>query len=162
MKGMRRRLGWKLVLLVALGCASDDPRVGTAFDPLYAFPPEATLAWSDRDNVLPDDPRIARMDLEPIIKQVAGEELAARGYRLVEADPDYWLSYQVRIDWFKVATSEMLGSLSLELVERASRSRVWTGFGRSSVSASRTPEEREARMRQAVRKMLEDFPPGVR
>lgn len=159
---MGRRFGWWLVLALALGCASgDEPRVGTSHDPLYAFPASATVSWAEEGNVLPDDPRIARLDLGALIQRVAAEEFAARGYAPTGSSADYVLSYQVRIDWFKVETSQMLGSLTLQLAERASRQRVWSGFARSAVNPALAPEEREKRLRGAIRRMLESFPPGL-
>ena len=160
---MRKGRWLGLALAAALGCGSDDgPRIGTSHDPLYAFPATATFAWAESGNVVPDDPRIARLDLGPLIRKVATEEFAARGYAPTGSDPDYLMSYQVRIDWFKVQTSEMLGSVTLQLAEAKTRHRVWSGFGRSVVHPSLTPEEREKRMRTAVREMLQDFPPGLK
>jgi hypothetical protein len=161
--GKRSWQGLVIALLVALGCGSDDgPRIGTSHDPLYAFPAQATYSWAEKGNVVPDDPRIARLELGPLIKKVADEAFAARGYVPTESGAHYVMSYQVRIDWFKVQTSEMLGSVTLQLAESKSRHRVWSGFGRSVVHPSRTPEVREQRMRKAIQKMLENFPPGVR
>ena len=156
------RWPWTILVVVALGCGSDDgPRIGTSHDPLYAFPSQATYSWAEQGNVVPDDPRIARLDLGPLIRRVASQEFATRGYAEVESGGQYVMSYQVRIDWFKVQTSEMLGSVTIQLAEARSRHRVWSGFGRSVVQPSLSPEERERRMRAAVRQMLEKFPPGV-
>lgn len=154
-------MGVALMVGVALGCASNQPRVGTSHDPLYVFPARATFGWAERGNVVPDDPRIERLDLGPLIRKVASEELAARGYQETDVNPDFLMSYQVRIDWFKVETSEMLGSVTLQLAERASRRRVWSGFGRSVVRPALTPAVREERLRKAIREMLKDFPPDV-
>jgi hypothetical protein len=151
------------VAAVALACAStDEPRIGTSHDPLYAFPAQATFSWSERDNRVPDDPRITHLGLGPLIERVAAEEFAAHGYRLTDSNPDYLMSYQVRIDWFRVETSEMLGSVTLQLAKADSRHRVWSGFGRSVVHPALTPEVREQRMRKAIQQMLENFPPGVK
>ena len=163
MTSIRRWLHLVIVVAMALGCASnDEPRIGTSHDPLYAFPAQATFSWADRGNVVPDDPRIVRLDLGPLIQKVATEEFATRGYAYADSNADYVMSYQVRIDWFKVQTSEMLGSVTLQLAESASRHRVWSGFGRSVVHPALTPEEREKRVRKSIRKMLENFPPGVK
>lgn len=148
------------ILALFLGCATDEPRVGTSHDPLYAFPAQATFAWAERGNVVPDDPRIEQLGLGPLIQRVAAEEFAARGYQLADGNPDYLMSYQVRIDWYKVKTSEMIGSVTLQLSERATRHRVWSGFGRSVVHPGLEPGVREQRLRKAIRQMLEDFPPG--
>ena len=160
---MSRWLYLVIAVAMALGCASkDEPRIGTSHDPLYAFPAQATFSWADRGNVVPDDPRIARLELGPLIQEVANQEFATRGYVHTDEGGQYVMSYQVRIDWFKVQTSEMLGAVTLQLAESASRHRVWSGFGRSVVHPALTPEERETRMRKSIQKMLEQFPPGVK
>jgi hypothetical protein len=40
--------------------------------------------------------------------------------------------------------------------------RVWAGFGRAEVHMGLTPEERRARLTDAMTRMLEDFPPRQR
>jgi hypothetical protein len=163
MKRVRSWLQLAIVLVTALGCASnDEPRIGTSHDPLYVFPAQATFSWAERGNAVPDDPRIARLDLGPLIEKVATEEFATRGYVHTDSNADYVMSYQVRIDWFKTQTSEMLGSVTLQLAESASRHRVWSGFGRSVVHPALAPGEREERMRKSIQQMLENFPPGVK
>jgi hypothetical protein len=47
-------------------------------------------------------------------------------------------------------------------VESASRRRVWSGFGRAEIHVGLTPEERRERLRRALARMLEDFPPAQR
>jgi hypothetical protein len=60
----------------------------------------------------------------------------------------------------KVSESETLGTLSLALVEQRSGRRVWTGYARAALHGSRTDPEREQRIRDTLRRMLEDFPPS--
>jgi hypothetical protein len=148
------------VLALPLGCRS-DVSVTWAYDPLVAFPRQATVAWERAAIQLPEDPRIAALDAGPLIEKVVLEQLAARGY--TEGDParaQYLLSYQLRVDWVKVSESETLGTLSVALAEARSGRRVWTGYARAALHASRTEPEREQRIRDAVRRMLEEFPPS--
>lgn len=154
-----------LALLVhaLAGCASDGLQVSTAFDPLTRFPRQATYVWDTAANRLPDDPRIAQLELGPKIEEAARGALAARGYREDPAAPNYRLSYQVAVNtWFGGEGSHSLGTLSLQFVDGASGRRIWMGFGRAEVLVGLTDEERELRLRDVMDSLLEDFPPNQR
>lgn len=162
----RRRLS---VVLLALGvqlaaCASDDVGVSTTFDPLTRFPATATYVWDDAARLLPDDPRVDATATDALIKEVADQEFAARGYRAVASTAsNYLLSYQYAVHtWTGPDSSKAIGSLSLQLVESASRRRVWSGFGRAEIHVGLTPEERRKRLHEAFARMLEKFPPSQR
>jgi hypothetical protein len=160
-----RRLSILFLALAAhgAGCAS-DVGVSTTYDPLTRFPATATYVWDDAARLLPDDPRIDWPATDALIKEVADREFAARGYRAVASSgADYRLSYQYAVHtWTGPDASRAVGSLSLQLVESASRRRVWTGFGRAEVHVGLTPEERRARLQGAFARMLEGFPPSQR
>lgn len=160
MKSLRGILA-AAVLAIPFGCQSSGVKVTWAYDPLVAFPKQATIAWDRTAIQMPDDERIAALNAGPLIEKVATEEFAARGY--VEGEParaNYLISYQLRVDWVKVSESETLGTLSLALVEAGSGRRVWTGYARAALHGSRTDPEREKRIREALRQMLEEFPPS--
>jgi len=162
---MRQRLAAVTLLLVLLaGCASDVVEVSTTYDPLEPFPAQASYAWDDRANKLPADPRLAALDLDPIIKQAAEEELALRGYHpATSGSPDYRLSYELVVHtWIGPDDSLSVGSLSLLLAEASSGRRVWLGFARAEVHVGLTPAEREQRLRDAFARMLAKFPPAQR
>jgi len=146
------------------GCASDGIEVSTTYDPLTSFPAQASYAWDDRANKLPSDPRIAELDLDPLVKAAAEDEFAARGYRAVASGtPDYRLSYELVVHtWIGVDNSRSVGSLSLLLVEADTGRRVWLGFGRAEVHVGLTRAERTKRLRDALANMLEKFPPAQR
>jgi hypothetical protein len=94
---------------------------------------------------------------------VANEAFAARGYRLAAPPTDYQLSYHYVVnERIGADVSKAVGSLSLLLVESASRRRVWLGFGRAEVFVGLSREERKARLRDALERMLEKFPPSQR
>ena len=165
---MRLRCG-SLALVAAFcvqlaGCASDEIGVSTTFDPLTRFPATATYAWDGAACLLPEDPRIDGPAVDALIREVANEEFAARGYRAVASGTsNYLLSYQYAIHtWTGPDASKAIGSLSLQLVESASRRRVWSGFGRAEIHVGLTQEERRNRLRAAFARMLEKFPPSQR
>ena len=155
---------FSLSLVLLAGCASDRIAVSTVFDPLMPFPKQATYAWDDRASSVPEQPRFRELDTEAVLKEVADEEFAKRGYRAVSSgSPDYRLSYQVTASTFIGAdSSRSTGSLSLLLVEAATNHRVWMGFGQAQIHVGLTREERKERLRDALSRMLEEFPPTQR
>jgi hypothetical protein len=161
----RRAMGFLPVTLLAfaIGCASDGIEVSTTFDPLTRFPAQATFAWDAAANELPADERIAALDIGPRLEAAAEAEFAAKGYHpATSADPDYLLSYQLVVhSWIGADNSRSVASLSLLLEEAASGRRVWLGFGRAEIHMQLPQDEREARLRTAVAKILEGFPPGA-
>jgi len=165
---MRQRfhvLVLSVIFLVPLaGCKSDGLSVSTNFDPLTSFPTQATYVWDDLANKLPKDQRLAPLDLDALLKEVANQEFSGRGYRpAASGSPDYRLSYELTVhSWFGPDNSKSVGSLSLMLVEAGTGRRVWMGFARADVHVGLTREERTSRMREVLVKMLVKFPPAQR
>jgi hypothetical protein len=154
-----------VLLLALLACASDDAiPVSTNYDPLVRFPAQATYVWDDGANTLPDDPAIDRADIDALFKDVANEAFAARGYQLTGGpSANFRLSYQYVVHtYIGPDVSRSLGSLSLLLSDHASGRRVWMGFGRAEIHMGLSPEERRARLADAMRRMLAKFPPSQR
>jgi hypothetical protein len=151
-------------LTALLACASsDDVPVSSSYDPLYRFPAEASFAWDERANVLPDHPDIDRAATDALLREVIGAAFAARGYRLAGPEAPYRLSYEYAVNRRTSADESFaMGSVSLIMTERASRRRIWTGFGRAEIYQGHTPEERRARLREAMDRMLAGFPPTQR
>jgi hypothetical protein len=153
-----------LLLALSLGCASDPVDVSTTFDPLTPFPARATYKWDDAANKLPDDQRINQMETDSLIREAANAEFAARGYQLsTSGSAHYKLSYDLAIHtWYQANNTSSLGSLSLWLVDAASGRRVWMGYVRAEIYVGLSREERVARLRKAMAKLLETFPPSQR
>ncbi len=146
-------------------CASDDAiPVSTNYDPLVRFPAEATFVWDDAASSLPDIAASDRQSTDALLKDVANQAFAARGYRVVAGGTaDYRLSYQYVVRTYTGPdVSRAVGSISLLLVEKASGRRVWLGFGQAEVHVGLAPEERRARLSDALTRMLANFPPSQR
>jgi hypothetical protein len=154
-----------LAAVLSFACASGDAvPVSSNYDPLVRFPAQASYVWDDAANTLPDDPAIDRTATDALIRDVADEAFAARGYRVSAGEAaNFRLSYQYVVHtYIGPNVSRSLGSLSLMLSDHASGRRVWMGFGRAEIHMGLTPAERRARLADALRRMLEDFPPSQR
>jgi hypothetical protein len=160
----RLPLALAAALFALAGCASRDAiPVSTTHDPLARFPATATYAWDEAAISLPEDPEIDRAGTDALFREVANEAFAARGYRLAPAPTNYELSYHYVVNTrIGPDISKAVGSVSLLLVESASGRRVWLGFGRAEIHVGLSREERKARLRDALDRMLEDFPPSQR
>lgn len=150
-----------IAFIVAWGCGG--PKVGSTHDPLVVFPAEATWEWDESENRLPNDEIVRTIDLDSVIREAATAAFAERKY--VETSSgvpaQYLLSYDVGLGEVITQTSaRAVGSVSLRLVEARSGHRVWVGFIRTDVDLSRTDAERRRWMRERMRTMLKDFPPG--
>jgi len=147
-----------------VGCASEGIDVSTTFDPLTRFPAQASYVWDEAASQLPDDPRINQMDTDSLIREAANAEFAARGYRLATSgSANYRLSYDLAVHtWYGPDNSSSLGSLSLWLADASTKRRVWMGYVRAEVLVGLSREERLTRMRGAMARLLEKFPPAQR
>jgi len=154
-------LGLTLCLAFLLGCAND--RIGATFDPLAVFPARAKWAWNDKANTLPADERLARLNLDSIVRDTARDAFAAKGYR--EAAPgesvDYYLNYEVGIGRvISPSSARAVGSVSYAFTEADSGRRVWLGFVRVDVDMSLTEAQRRTRLAAEVAELLKEFPPS--
>lgn len=163
--GSRVRASVVAVLMACLGCTSDGaaPAVSSTYDPLFRFPAQARYAWDDAAIQLPDDPAIDRAGTDALFREAADEAFAERGWSRADPPADYRLSYHYVVNTRIAADyAKSVGSVSLLLVESASGRRVWMGFGRAEIYVGLTREERKARLREALDRMLEKFPPSQR
>jgi hypothetical protein len=161
----RFRASVAAVLLACLGCASGPaaPAVSSTYDPLFRFPAQARYAWDDAAIQLPEDPAIDRAETDALLREAADEAFAARGWGRAAPPAEFRLSYHYVVNTRIAADyAKSVGSVSLLLVESASGRRVWMGFGRAEIYVGLTREERKARLRDALDRMLEKFPPSQR
>src|SRR5215471_3354753 len=149
-----------LFTLGLVACQSDTAEFSTSYDPLVVFPQQASFAWDPAASKLPDDPRIRELDLDPLIRQAADGAFAARGWRPVSGAADFRLAYELGENrWNGSEGSTSVVSLSLFLTDAKSGRRVWSGYGRAEVQPGLTRDERGKRLRAALDRMLQGFPP---
>lgn len=151
-----------LVMLGILACASDDAiPVSTTYDPLTRFPAQATFSWDEAEISLPNIPD--RDATDALFREVAEEAFAARGYRVDAPPTNYRLSYEYNVtERLGPDVAKAVGSVSILLTDSSSGRRVWLGFGRAEIYMGLSREERKARLRDALDRMLVAFPPSGR
>jgi hypothetical protein len=167
-------------LLLSFGCAS-SLEVQYDYDPGADFSKLRTFGWLPRN---PDPPpqqlRVKR------IQSAVNSQLQAKGLKPASDNPDFLIGMQVSgrtTDAGSVGVGASIGipvgsrgtvsvgggrrkpiektegTLILDFVSPKDRSLIWHGAATGSVHPDATPEEQEQRINQAVREMLENFPP---
>lgn len=117
------------------------------------------------------------------IRAAVDRELAAQGYVVATADPDFLVTSHVGVeqrievhDWgysygrsygrhgMMVGSTDVReydeGTLILDVIDAETRNLIWRGTAKRAVSRNPTPEESEAIISTAVAKILDKFPPG--
>lgn len=127
--------------------------------------------------------------LEERIQKAVEAQLDAKGYvKKASGTPDFWLAYYVTLDK-KTAVTMLNsyygygpgwgwglhyggyglpaaytyeydeGTLILDVVEPATRRLLWRGYATDEVNLSQGPKADEKRINEAVRRLLQRFPP---
>ena len=100
--------------------------------------------------------------MERIISAV-DNQLASRGYRNVTSAPDFQIAlFGIALEkldsWNYVVYEE--GRLKLSFYETQSGELIWWGETRARLKPDSLPEEKEQRVKDAVSRILEKFPPS--
>ncbi len=132
-----------------------------------------------------DDPEEIRRRLEPVIVSAIEQELVRRGFTPAPAStrPDLHVSYYLLISPAGASTDMLAdftlpgwglppirratnylrvverGSLVIDVSVTSDDAVAWRGVAEAEVDRQKTDQERAARLREAVAKMLEQFPP---
>lgn len=149
--------------LLLAGCSTPDVDVSVTFDPLVRFPEEATYRW-DRERIsVPHGPRVEPLEFGAILEETVEEAFRKRGYRPTEGSADYALTYTISLqEIIEANASHSIGAFWLDLSEAEGGRRIWTGYGRAQVHVGLSREERKARIRKSLERLLTDFPPSQR
>ena len=173
-----------LVLSAALAAiACSQIAVTSDYDPATNFATYKTYDWIPTPQRPGGDPRLETPFLATRIREAVNAQMEARGYRKRESEPpDLLIAYHVAIQGkldistvpasygygyrgarAGVATTTVRpyeeGTLVLDMIDGPTRQLIWRGAAQAEVKESATPEERQARINEAVHKLLEQFPP---
>jgi hypothetical protein len=172
-----------LLALALLACATIE--VSSDWNPAADFSRLHTWAWLAQERPASGDPRLDSALLDARIRSAVESELGARGFAKAEAGAaDFLVAYHVALERKLVATTIddyyggvgyrhwprpgysqtyvhefEVGSLMLDVLDPRSRELIWRGTAQAEILPAATPEEREARVREGVRRILERFPP---
>jgi hypothetical protein len=168
-----------LLPLLAAGCSSI--RTSTDFDPAADFTRLKTWAFFPSRSAAPADARVSSL-VDARIRAAVEAELGERGYTQVKESPDFYVAHQtavgqrVEVDpntvvvgygWNRgsvgVANSNVRvydeGTLVVDVIEPKANKLLWRGVAKGTVHENASPEDREARIRDAVKQLIDQFPP---
>ena len=163
------------------GCST--MRVSTDYDANANFSGPKTYDWQWGQPKRTGDPRIDNALLDKRIRRAVDDELKAKGFvRDTSGAATYLVFYHAAIskelsvtqvnDYYGYHSSWRggyvdvdsydKGTIVLDIVEARSRQMIWRAWAEDTIEEGRTPEQREAKIREAVHKMLEHFPPATK
>jgi hypothetical protein len=106
--------------------------------------------------------------LDKRIKSAVNDQLAAKGYQQKTDDPDFLVVYYVSVreklkDWGNEYDGRVRmlqeGTLILDVVDPEKDEVIWRGVASRTLEKNPTPEKREENINNAVKKLLDKFPP---
>ena len=174
-----------LLTLTLVACAGIE--TSTNYDPNAV----ATLSQYRTYSWLPapqgQNTRVYNDVVEARVKQAVNQYLQARGYRLVDQNPDFKVGWHGAIDqkldigtmdtyygygwgpWYSPYSVGAVpqtyvreyeeGTLILDVVDAASNKLVWRGTAQAELSTDASAEDRQKKLNEAVNKIFDEFPP---
>lgn len=174
---MRTRTGFRQTIETAVagivaaltlsGCADTEPiKVHTAYGPGLKFAGVgSTYAWAPAALGNTGRPRAEHSELHELILRTVDDQLSAKGFEAASSgNPDFLMDYRVgrrtktdaTVSPHGVAYEE--GALALHVIDPESGQLIWRGTAQARLSESLPPQAREARIRDAVYRLMEQFP----
>jgi hypothetical protein len=170
-----------MLLLLASGCSSISTT--TDYDPASVRKVDAyrTYAWLPTPQGA--DPRVYNPLVGQRVMDAVDRELASRGYRKVDQNPDFNIGWHGAINqkldvntvssaygytwdpWYSpmgpytTVNEYEEGTLILDVVDAPSNKLVWRGTAQAELSENPSEQQRQERTQEAVEKILEKFPP---
>ena len=178
---MRRHLPIFAITLLVILAACSSPQVGYDFDRGADFSRYRTYVWVSAAQQTTGDKRLDSSLVNARIRAAVDAQLRAKGYfASSNGPPDFLIAYQAGMkDMMKGASTQNYigdrahgtfttisdvqpyheGTLTIDIVDAASRQLIWQASAAADVEQSLGPEERDARINNVVRAMLAHFPP---
>ena len=171
------------VLLAAALSACSTMQIASDYDVGTSFAGYRTWAWAPEPRQPTGDPQLDSDLLDKRVRRAVEHELPARGFQQVKSGADFLVDYHVALaskiqvraigspygygpgDWElfgpggTYARTYDEGSLILDFVDAKTNELVWRGIAWAEVYPADGPEERERKVNEAVRRIVERFPP---
>jgi hypothetical protein len=177
-------LAW---VAVAGSIACSGIRVTTDYDPNADFSDVRSYAWLDENSgVQGDRPDVASL-LDRRVRSAVDSELQGKGIAAVDRSAakvlvTYHLGVESKLDvntinsgygygrygrYGGISTTTTVheyqeGTLLIDVIDPETKQLVWRGSGQARLRDYSTPEQREQRVKEAVKEILADFPPGAK
>ena len=171
-----------LALLALLVAACSTFAVGSDYDQSFDFRTARSWQWADPPgHAMGDDPR-ARSDLtHQRIRRAIERELGAKGMQKRSSGAELWVAYHLGVERHvevetqyvnnpagrvvyvgvpEVTTREYeRGTILVDLVRASDNHLVWRGTVSARLHERMTPQEREKRINEAIRAVMQKYPP---
>jgi hypothetical protein len=177
--GLTRLFLTAFSLVVTSACSTME--IASDYDPRANFSAYRTYSWLTRVEPPGNDPRLQSSLLHSRIREAVASELTTKGLQHEPtAKPDLLVAYHVALQgkmdvstvqnypygptaWGATTTTHVRqyeeGSLILDLIDASSQQLVWRGSAQAEVKPDASPEEKQRRIKEAVHKILERYPP---
>ena len=182
-----RTFTWLALVSAAGWLACSGIRVTTDYDPNADFSDVRSYAWLDENSGVEGDRADVASLLDRRLRAAVESELQSKGIAPTDRSKakvlvTYHLGVETKLDVNTINTGYgygpygryggisstttvheyQEGTLLIDMVEPSSKQLVWRGAGQARIREYSTPEEREQRVNEAVKQILEDFPPGAK
>ncbi len=183
---MNRRSVVKVALLISVPIGCSSMTIETRADPEASFSGFETYNWMPNPRGV--DRRVGPQVAGWIVAAI-DEQLAAKGFEKLDgADTDFKVGYHAAVQgtmevsyidsyygygvqpWYprfgaveqqqSAARYYDKGSIVIDIVDGRANRLVWRGVAEAEVDRQVDPERLQERVREAVRKILADFPPN--
>ena len=180
-----RIIAWLAIASIATSFACSGIRVQTDYDPSADFSNVRSYAWFDERSGVQGDRQDVTSLLDRRVRSAIDTELQRKGIALVDDSAasvlvSYHLGVETKLDvdtintgygygaygrYGGISTTTTVreyqeGTLLIDVIDPSANKLVWRGSGQARIRQSSTPEDRKARIDEAVKEILEKFPPG--
>ncbi|MEN8184764.1 MAG: DUF4136 domain-containing protein [Myxococcota bacterium] len=177
---MRLASACALVGLLLLSSGCQTVRITTDYDTSVDFSSLHSWAFEPREIPASRDPRLDDSLVRSRVRAALESELALKGYvRAVGVPPDFLVDIHLALErsldvrtvhhgtgrgWGRGDSETIVreveeGSLIVDFMDPGTGDLLWRGMARAPLRRNTTPAERNERVRETVRRMLEEFPP---
>ena len=159
-----KRLGLLLVALAyVFGCSTPKEvryDVNYDYNVAYAFGDLKTYVWDDPIGSVKSNPNAVQR-----IMKAVDDDMAQKGFSVVDEDSDF----MIKLFAFSVEKADtsgwawnpyIEGRLELTVTETQSGQEIWQGGVKVRLDPNSSAEQKDARVNEAVRRILANFPPS--